>query len=762
MAALKYKAASVWRGNGPLATIVACYCLVGIWYSVAIPPGEAVDEVQHFLYVRYVKDTWALPTQPWGGNGRPLIVSMGHHPPLYYVLGAALISPIDTTDADKAFVANPRFVWRPNYGGDGWNAFLHPTWQRFPYGGAALALQFLRWWGLCLGVLALIAFWKLGCLALPRAPWIVVLATGLLAFNPSFVFMTIGVHHDVLLTCLFAFNLLWLGRAICNGDLPRGKRAAAGAVLLASALLAKASALSLLPLYVLVIGWLGWRSRSLARTVRAAGIMFAIAALLAGWWFARNQVLYGDPLGWRMFLSVHSHMVRQGEYTWRVFWQEFLPQLQSTFWAGFGYMHITLPDPFWRALTLAFWASCVAAWAGLACTRGAVLAERNGMAILALMALAAVLLFLSFVRFSMATAGAGHGRYLFPAGGALMTFMAIGLNALTGFRCSRSTAILGSASMLAYAIVPPMLFVMPLYRGPTVLRSATMPEGPGVASFGDQLRLVKADVPGEGTLPGQKMKVVFYWEPLRESLPDIGICLRLTDRYGNELVRECTWPIPSFSTVAWERGCVYVGQHAIKVPENASLGVGTLLVSARVGQDGPVLLPSSADKSGLVDEWIPVARPLIGRMRTVASLSLPPERTCRFVFGQEIILLGYELARRREAASDALALTLYWQARQPPEHNYVVFVHILDETGRLVAQQDGEPCAGQCPTAAWPAGAIVVDRHQAILLPEGLQAGQYRVVVGMYTWPGLERLLVAIDDEPAGDAATVATLNIPG
>jgi hypothetical protein len=149
-------------------------------------------------------------------------------------------------------------------------------------------------------------------------------------------------------------------------------------------------------------------------------------------------------------------------------------------------------------------------------------------------------------------------------------------------------------------------------------------------------------------------------------------------------------------------------------------------------------------------------------MRTVASLSLPPERTCRFVFGQEISLLGYELARRREAASDALALTLYWQARQPPEHNYVVFVHILDETGRLVAQQDGEPCAGQCPTAAWPAGAIVVDRHQAILLPEGLQAGQYRVVVGMYTWPGLERLLVTIDDEPAGDAATVATISTGG
>jgi len=745
--------------NKAVLVIIGCYLLIGTWYSLAIPVGEAVDEVPHFFYVCYVKEHWSLPVQPWRENGRPLIVSMGHHPPLYYVLGAVLIAPIDTSDASSAFIANPHFVWQPNYGGNGWNVFLHPPEQRFPYKGAVMALQFLRWWGLALGAVTLFAFSRLSLLIVSQLPWVAVLATGLLAFNPSFIFMSMGVHHDILTACLFSLGLLWLARTVSRWELPRGPRAVAGGILLGLALLTKASALSLVPLYVLVLAWLGWRKRSLSRLIQQTGAVFVPAALVAGWWFGRNQLLYGDPLGWRMFLTVHSHMVRQGRYTWEVFSREFLPQLQSTFWGGFGYMHITLPDPFWQLLTRAFWACCIAALTGLACTGYVLLPKRRGLPLLGLMLLAVVLLFLSFVRFSMATAGAGHGRYLFPVGGPLMLFMAIGLNALAGFRLARSVAALGTAAMAAYAVLAPMVYVMPLYRGPTVLPASEPAGDQVVARFGDCLKLLKVEVPAMGTLPGEEMRVRLYWGLDCEGLPDIAICLQLADRYGNQIARECSWPIPGFSTVAWQTDSVYVGTHAIAVPQDASLGVGTLSVSAKVGREGSSLTPSTGGGDHEV-EWVAIAHPLVGRITTLASLKLPPERSCHFTFGRDIRLVGFSLPARTVTPGRAIPLTLYWEAQSVPDENYVVFVHIVDGAGRLVAQQDGEPCAGRCPTAAWTAGTVVVDEHEPIPLPQGIPPGEYRLLVGMYTWPAVERLPVSGYPTVAGDAAQVADLTV--
>ena len=71
------------------AVILLAFAVLAAWYSVAIPLGEAVDEIPHFDYVRYVTMYHALPIQPWRDNGQPWSVTMGHHPPLYYALAGA-------------------------------------------------------------------------------------------------------------------------------------------------------------------------------------------------------------------------------------------------------------------------------------------------------------------------------------------------------------------------------------------------------------------------------------------------------------------------------------------------------------------------------------------------------------------------------------------------------------------------------------------------------------------------------------------------
>ena len=63
--------------------------------------------------------------------------------------------------------------------------------------------------------------------------------------------------------------------------------------------------------------------------------------------------------------------------------------------------------------------------------------------------------------------------------------------------------------------------------------------------------------------------------------------------------------------------------------------------------------------------------------------------------------------------------------------DYTVFIHLLDEEGRIVAQQDGEPFGGAYPTSVWQQGELLGDEYR-LQLPASLPGGTYRVVAGLY------------------------------
>jgi hypothetical protein len=106
-----------------------------------------------------------------------------------------------------------------------------------------------------------------------------------------------------------------------------------------------------------------------------------------------------------------------------------------------------------------------------------------------------------------------------------------------------------------------------------------------------------------------------------------------------------------------------------------------------------------------------------------------------------IALLGYDLDPPEPGPGSTLHLTLYWQAQAEMEQDYTVFVHLLDAEGRLVAQHDGQPGEGSLPTSSWVEGEVIADEHPLDLDPD-LMPGSYRLEVGLYLWPTMERLPV--------------------
>ena len=107
-----------------------------------------------------------------------------------------------------------------------------------------------------------------------------------------------------------------------------------------------------------------------------------------------------------------------------------------------------------------------------------------------------------------------------------------------------------------------------------------------------------------------------------------------------------------------------------------------------------------------------------------------------------------------------LASTLFWQAEGASDVPYAVSVQLLDESGALRAQHDGQPGAGAFPTTGWVQGEVLADTHQ-LELPADLTPGSYRLIVRMYDPTTLAVLpATAADGSPAGDALTLATVEI--
>lgn len=104
-----------------------------------------------------------------------------------------------------------------------------------------------------------------------------------------------------------------------------------------------------------------------------------------------------------------------------------------------------------------------------------------------------------------------------------------------------------------------------------------------------------------------------------------------------------------------------------------------------------------------------------------------------------VSLAGYAVSPLQPYSGAPLTVTLYWEAHAPPDGHYAVFVHLLDREGRRVAQHDGDPVEGRCPTYLWQPGERFEDVH--VIAVEGLGAGApFHLAVGLYDRLSGERL----------------------
>jgi hypothetical protein len=114
------------------------------------------------------------------------------------------------------------------------------------------------------------------------------------------------------------------------------------------------------------------------------------------------------------------------------------------------------------------------------------------------------------------------------------------------------------------------------------------------------------------------------------------------------------------------------------------------------------------------------------------------ETAVNITLSEQATLVGFSLNDLSLAAGETLTLELVWQAETELSESYRVFVHLLGEDGRIVAQADGLPAGWTRPTTGWLPGEFILDQH-AITLPATLPPGDYTLTAGLYL-PNASRL----------------------
>lgn len=106
-------------------------------------------------------------------------------------------------------------------------------------------------------------------------------------------------------------------------------------------------------------------------------------------------------------------------------------------------------------------------------------------------------------------------------------------------------------------------------------------------------------------------------------------------------------------------------------------------------------------------------------------------------------------------AGEKLPVALWWKVLNKPQNEYSTSVFLLDQTGKLVAQQDGPPLGGKDKMTNWQAGELRFDMPK-IPLPKTLPPGTYTLALKVYFYADPKPLQAT----PGGEYFEVGAITI--
>ena len=251
-------------------------------------------------------------------------------------------------------------------------------------------------------------------------------------------------------------------------------------------------------------------------------IVLLVACLVSGWWFVRNIALYGDPLGWSVWLS-DIGVRTPTPALWQLVPE--LPALFRTYWADL---------PGFPLSDLVYWALGAGdARLRLLALSSLWLASSRALPHRALKFDIWNLIFVSCMardcpgrRVALHADHAGGSRAtVVPGAGADWRADGVGIERLAAWTKRAWLPGIVVAGLLALTLAAPFVLIRPAFAKPIV---AQLPADarPVQAQFGDRVELIGVRL-SDQVKPGGTLRVTTYWRALQEIPRDQRLLIRL-------------------------------------------------------------------------------------------------------------------------------------------------------------------------------------------------------------------------------------------
>ena len=699
-----------------LAVILVGYVLLATLYSITTPVFEASDELWHYPMVKVIADTGQLPIQdpanvgPWRQEGS--------QPPLYYMLAALLTAGIDTSDMDIVRRPNPHADIGLVLPDGNVNMMTH---RNEPWQGTVLAVHVVRFFSVILGLGTVLVTYLLAREVFPESPLIRLGAMALVAFIPMFLFISGSVNNDNLSNLLGNLLLLLIVRLLTRDRSPHWRNYILIGIVTGAGLLSKLNIGFMIPLVVLALLIVSIRHQDWKPFVLGGIISGGLTILIAGWWYLRNQQLYGDPTGLETFLNIVGRRAVPANLA--QLWAE-RHSFTQAYWGFFGGVNVPLPDAVYLLFNIIGGVGIIGTVTFLVLYSIKHPSLRLAGWIPALFTLAwPILTFFSYLRWTSETY-ASQGRLIFGALAPISPWLVVGLVWWwpTRWRAALVTAI--TAPFVIIAVVTPFTIILPAYHPPDVIAD---PDQPSVTTFAadtenGSIELIRAEVISKVVQPEDYVYIQTDWRITEPLDRDWSLFVHLVTPDGVIVSQRDIYPAQGLlATSDLAPGTLFANPVAIRVPLTAytpmplKVEVGWYHLSS--GER--LILPDRSEtyRIGTVE-----LQPLDGDLPNPVAIN----------FGGNIELAGYKLTDLTPTVGETVELTLYWRGLSTIEADYKVFANILDpRTLTKYAASDAMPVQWTAPTSTWQPGQIVEDTHT---LPIDVNAppGIYELELGLY------------------------------
>jgi hypothetical protein len=446
--------------------------------------------------------------------------------------------------------------------------------------------------------------------------------------------------------------------------------------------LSKLSAIGLVGLAGLAVTTVAWRQRSWRLLIEGVLAVAAPAILIAGWWYARNWLLYRDLLAWNVWEA--NILLRVAPAGWRTIVAE-LGSLERSFWGLFGWLNV--PYPAWVYAAFRAWMILLALGLAIAAARWI-----TGTRITRLESRQVV--------HAVCAATAGEKTRSIPSAGSGQALS--GTSPLLGEVESKDAVIVQTAPA-SFDCVRRSFDCAALRSGPP---DSAQDAYAGI--FGTD-RSWGRGLAG-GLLIAWLLLLAVSWVRFMHVAP------AAQGRYffpaAPALALVCALAINGLRS-----GCALIPQ-ASKLHTRFATTIWLWLPVAGL-----------CALSAITPAWIiaPAYRPPPSLGPAALQATAVDAQ-----LGDQFAILGVGATPARLQPGETAEVTVIWRALQPGPTDYSVFVHLRNEIGLIVAQADTMPGGGLLPTSQWPPGHTRAERYRVATPSTAYAPDRGEWAVGLY------------------------------